>query len=351
MSIQSKLLRIAGVVLALWLAVRYVLPIAAPFLLGALLSWAAEPGVRFLRRRLHWKRLAAVGVCVTVTLLLFAGLLSVVGAVAVRELGAVAKLAPSIGQTVEQSLVGLEDVLLTWADRAPDTVRTALISSVTNTFRNGTALVEQVTGKLPGMVAGLVGKFSRGALTVGTGILAGFMISARLPLIKRKARAMLPKRWKQEILPALSRVRHTFSRWLLAQLKLMGITWLIVSAGFLLLGVRWGILWAGAVALVDAVPVLGTGTVLVPWALVSFLQGDTLRGLGLLAIFGASWLARSVLEPRLVGKSLGLDPLLSLAAFYAGFRLWGIPGMILAPVSAALIKGLLESGKPFTNNS
>jgi sporulation integral membrane protein YtvI len=222
---------------------------------------------------------------------------------------------------------------------------------VTNTFRNGTALVEQVTGKLPGMVAGLVGKFSRGALTVGTGILAGFMISARLPLIKRKVRAMLPKRWKQEILPALSRVRHTFSRWLLAQLKLMGITWLIVSAGFLLLGVRWGILWAGAVALVDAVPVLGTGTVLVPWALVSFLQGDTLRGLGLLAIFGASWLARSVLEPRLVGKSLGLDPLLSLAAFYAGFRLWGIPGMILAPVSAALIKGLLESGKPFTNNS
>lgn len=346
-----KLLWTGGAVLALWLAARYILPIAVPFLLGAVLSWAAEPGVRFLRKKLHWRRLPAVGVCVSVTLLLFAGALSVVGAVAVREMGAVAKLAPDIGQTVGDGLVVLEDVLISWADRAPDNIRTMLISSLTDTFQNGTALVKQVTGKLPGVVANLVGKFSRGALTLGTGILAGFMISARLPVLKQKAQSLMPQRWKQELLPALRRVRHTFGRWLCAQLKLMGITWLIVAAGFLLLGIRWGLLWAAAVALVDAVPVLGTGTVLVPWAVVSFLQGDTLRGVGLLAIFGASWLARSVLEPRLVGKSLGLDPLLSLAAFYAGFRLWGIPGMILAPVSAALIKGLLESGKPFTNNS
>ena len=113
----------------------------------------------------------------------------------------------------------------------------------------------------------------------------------------------------------------------------------------MLLGISRGILWAALVALVDAVPVLGTGTVLVPWALVRFLQGDVMQGAGLLAVFGLSWLVRSVLEPRIVGKSLGLDPLISLIAFYVGFKLWGIPGMILAPMAAAMTKSLIDNSQ------
>lgn len=95
----------------------------------------------------------------------------------------------------------------------------------------------------------------------------------------------------------------------------------------------------------DAVPVLGTGTVLVPWSLIRFLQGDAVQGAGLLVIFALAWLLRSVLEPRIVGRSLGLDPLISLAAFYVGFQVWGIPGMILAPMAAALIKSLIDNSQ------
>ena len=78
--------------------------------------------------------------------------------------------------------------------------------------------------------------------------------------------------------------------------------------------------------------ILGTGTVLVPWSVVSFLQGDTPRALGILGIYITAALTRSMLEPKLLGQHLGLDPLVTLIALYIGYRLWGVGGMLLAPV-------------------
>ena len=82
----------------------------------------------------------------------------------------------------------------------------------------------------------------------------------------------------------------------------------------------------------DTLPVLGTGTVLLPWSLVCFLQGDPPRALGLVSTYVVVTLTRSMLEPKFLGRHLGLDPLTTLVALYIGFRLWGIGGMILAPV-------------------
>ena len=341
-------LPVLGIGILAWLAVRYLLPLTVPLLLGGVIALAAEPGVRWLQKKLRFPRGGAVGICVSVTLILFAGLLSMLGAATVRELGSAAKLAPAVGQTVGDGLHLLEDWLVGMADRAPDAVRPMLIQTVLNTFQDGTTLVKQVTDKLPSAVANFVGWLSRGALAVGTGVLAGFMISARLPKIKAWLRSRLPETWREKYGLALRGIKRTFGGWLKAQLKLMGVTWAVVSLGFVLLGIPFGPLWAALVALVDSVPVLGTGTVLVPWAIVSFLQKNSLRGIGLLVTYAAAWVLRSVLEPRLVGKSLGIDPLVSLAAFYAGYKLWGVAGMILAPMAAALCKGLTQQ---FTNNS
>ena len=81
-----------------------------------------------------------------------------------------------------------------------------------------------------------------------------------------------------------------------------------------------------------ALPMLGTGTVLVPWGILAMLQGDTALGFGLIAMYVFTALTRSVLEPRMLGRQLGLNPLITLAALYVGYQLWGILGMILAPV-------------------
>ena len=80
---------------------------------------------------------------------------------------------------------------------------------------------------------------------------------------------------------------------------------------------------------------LGSGTVLIPWTLLLLIQGQYGQALGMGLLYLAAVVVRSVLEPRLVGRQLGLDPLVTLAAFYAGYRLWGILGMILAPICAA----------------
>ena len=92
----------------------------------------------------------------------------------------------------------------------------------------------------------------------------------------------------------------------------------------------------------DAFPILGTGTVLLPWALVSLLGGNKVQALGLASIYVAISLSRSVLEPKLLGSHLGLDPLVTLAALYAGYKLWGFGGLILAPVLAVAAVQLLR---------
>lgn len=334
---------------AIFLGVRYLLPISVPFLLGGLIALSAEPGVRLLEKKLSWRRAPASGLCVSLTLLLLLTVVSVIGAVAVRELGTVARFAPQLAQTIGSGLAVLEDTMLTVAGKAPDNLRPMLTRAVTNTFQDGTTLLNGMTEKLPGMVAGVMGWLSQGVLTAATTVLAGFMISARLPRIRAWIRRQLPQAWKDSVLPALKQTKHTFGKWIGAQCKLMLITFAVVGLGLTFLGIPYGILWGGLIALVDAVPILGTGTVMVPWAVISFLQGNSARGIGLLLVFGSAWLTRNLLEPRLIGKSLGLDPLLALVSFYGGLKLWGLPGMLLLPIAAALAKSLLQKG--FSGNS
>jgi len=146
----------------------------------------------------------------------------------------------------------------------------------------------------------------------------------------------------RKVLPVLKRIKTAIGGWLKAQLMLAGLCFVIVCGGFLLLRIPYAPIWAVLTALVDAIPILGTGTVLLPWALVCLLQGQTVRAIGLLGTYVAAMLSRSALEPRLVGRQLGLDPLVTLAALYAGFRLWGIGGMLLSPVICVAV---LEAGR------
>ena len=189
----QKLLCIGLIALSLWLGVRYLLPVAIPFLLGTLIAFSAEPGVQLLEKKLKWRRFPASALCVSLTLLLFLTVLSVLSAAAVRELGKLGQLAPMLGQAVDQGLYSLEDTLLTVADKAPDSIRPALTRTVLNTFQDGSALLDKATAQIPGAVAGVVGWLSKGILTLITAVLSGFMISARLPRLRSFFRKYIPK--------------------------------------------------------------------------------------------------------------------------------------------------------------
>ena len=332
-----------GAFAALWLSCRYLLPVVLPFVLGGGIALAAEPLVAVGVKRLKMPRPLAAGVGVGATLLGILALGTLVGAVAVRELGNLAGNLPALGETARQGMVLVQDWLVELSFQAPEELQPMLQRSAVEFFDDGTVLLRQVTQRIPAAVGSALGTLGSGAIGVGTGLLAAFLISARLPRLKEAVKARLPESWHQKYLPGLLRMRKALGGWFKAQFKLAAVTYGVVTVGFVLLGVPYGPAWAALVALVDAVPVLGTGTVLIPWAVVWLLQGEQLRGLGLLAVYAVAAVLRAVLEPRLVGKHLGLDPLATLAALYIGYRLWGFLGLLLTPILASAAKSLVTA--------
>ena len=330
-----------AITLAVGLAVRYLLPLLAPFLLGLAVALLAEPIVATLAKR--WKRGWAAGLGVSLTLALLGVIVTFVGAVAVQQLGRVARQMPQLADSADQALTALQDSLTQLAQQAPERLRPRLQQAVLELTGDGTELTRQLAGQLPGVLTSALGTVGNGALGVGTGVVSAYLISGRLPTLKAGISARLPDSWREKTLPAIRRVKVALLGWLKAQLKLCAVTWGIVSVGFLLLKVPGAIGWAAVVAFVDAIPILGTGTVLVPWAVVCFVRRESSRAIGLLCVYGVAAAARTVLEPKLVGKQLGLDPLTTLLALYLGFRFWGIPGLLLTPILASAAKTIWDS--------
>lgn len=320
----------AAALIAVWLAGKYLLPLLLPFLLGAVLAALAEPIVR--RLSAHVPRGAAAGIGVAAVLLLLFGALALLGSLAVRELGVLAGAVPQMAEAVRSGAQSLEDFLLALAGNAPDGLNSLLTRTVLRLFGSGSTLLDHLLSRLPGVLGGVLGQLPNGAVGVGTGLISAFLISARLPRLRGWMQHRLPEEWKSRVVPLLHHVRSAAGAYLKAQAKLLLVTFGIVLVGLLLLQIPYAPLCAAGIAVVDAIPILGTGTVLLPWALVSLLQGSPARAIGLLGIYAASALTRSMLEPRLVGRQLGLDPLVTLVCLYIGYRLWGFAGLLIAPV-------------------
>lgn len=323
-----------------WLGVKFLLPIALPFALGLMFALLAEPGVKFLCNRLRFPRAAASALTVSTGFIMIFALVWLLGAVAYRELTVLASGLPSFFEQVSGTVSNVRDWALNMVSRAPDGISQGMMRIVTDFFANGDMLLEKAASGALGMAGNIMGGIPGGALLIATAIISSFMISAQLPSLKERLRGRLSRQRLQKWVHALHRVKGAAGGWLKAQVKLSGVTLLIVGAGFLLLRVGNPLFWAIITAVVDAVPMLGTGTILIPWCLWCFVQGDSVRALGLLGLYVTAMMTRSVLEPKLVGRQLGLNPLLTLLTLYAGYQLWGIPGMIFAPILTVTVRQL-----------
>ncbi|HEX3029149.1 MAG TPA: sporulation integral membrane protein YtvI [Clostridia bacterium] len=134
-----------------------------------------------------------------------------------------------------------------------------------------------------------------------------------------------------------------------ALLILMAVTFTILCIGFLTIGVKYALMTALFICLVDALPILGTGTIMIPWALYEFLTGQKRLGLYILVIYGVVVLVRQLIEPKVVGKQIGVHPLLTLLAMYAGLKFLGVLGMFAGPIIAMVLKSILEGAFKDTN--
>lgn len=334
-----EVLALISGVLALWFLGKFLFKLLFPFLLGWLIARMAEPAVRALSRKLP--RGAAAGIGVSLTLLLSAGILSALGALAVKELTAFAYALPDIHETLQKGILSLQDLLISLCSRAPDGLQGLLIRGVLDTFDSGSAAFQRAAGEVLQSLGSFMGTIPGKAMSFATALTAAYLVSARLPRLRKLPERILPERWHSQYAPAIHRIRHALGCWFLAQGKLSAVVCLICLAGFLILRIPFAPMWAVLTSLVDAVPMLGTGTVLIPWAIAEFLGGGKSTAVGLLIIYGCAFVTRTVLEPRFVGRHLGLDPLLSLLFFYLGYRFWGLGGMILFPILAAAVRSVL----------
>lgn len=148
-------------------------------------------------------------------------------------------------------------------------------------------------------------------------------------------------RWLKSYLEFLREdAKRLVGGYFLAQFRIMFVVAAVLAVGFFVLGVEYGLVFAVLIALLDFLPVLGTGTILGPWALVKLLSGEYAFAAGLVLLYLLTQVVRQVIQPKIVGDTMGLPPLTTLFLLYLGFKIQGIAGMILA-VPVGLLAGSL----------
>ncbi|MBO5938669.1 MAG: sporulation integral membrane protein YtvI [Clostridia bacterium] len=192
---------------------------------------------------------------------------------------------------------------------------------------------------------GLVRGTPKALVTVIVTVLACFYLSMDYEGLRDRLISLFPTHTAHRLDGIRQKAGVAVRRFLRAYLLLMLLTFSEVFVGLMILGKSYAFLLALLVAFVDILPVLGAGTVLVPWAVVSILLKNYYFGFGLLVLFGVVTIVRQIAEPHLVGGSLGIHPLVSLLFLFAGLELFGFFGMILGPATALILKEILLPDK------
>lgn len=318
---------------ALWLILRYLLPVVLPVCIGYALAawirklgrWAANhtggKGIGPVGERIGGMTLAAV-LCVV---LLWGGTKGI------------AVLAGQAAELVEQA-AGLWN----W-DALPDWIRTRVPEGLADQIGSGvTALVEKGAGWLAGAAGNLLSALPGAALAVFVTVASVFYWLADRDAILSSAKSMLPESlrnrirthpWRQKLTAGIREMGGNAAAYLKAQISLGAVVFLVLSAGLSLLGIPGQMAWAMLTALADLLPLLGAGIILLPWAVFSLLTGQTVRGIGLTVLWLTVWLLRQWLEPKFTARALGVHPYIMLTGMYIAYRLAGIPGMIAGAVA------------------
>lgn len=334
----AKLVCAAAVTTAVVLGVKYLWGVLLPFALAWVLSLAIDPVARRLGARTGVPR----GVWAVLLLLIaIGGLIAACcagAARAVRELQEL--LAALIGRGTAADGAGT-DLLDRLASVLAPQWREALYEWGHDLAERALSeVVGALSAALPSLAASLLGALPSAALFVLVTVISGFYFCLEPGLVGRSITACLPSKLASRLPSWRARVRAVSFRYLRAYLLLLCVTFSALLVGFLILRVRYALLLSLAVAVVDLLPVLGVGTVLIPWAVVLLLRRQFYQGFGLLILYAAVTVLRQVVEPRLIGKSLGLHPLAALVAGYAGWRWFGVLGMALGPIAATALKAL-----------
>lgn len=307
-----------------------------PFVIGWVVAMIANPLVRFLEKKIRIVRRHSSMVLIVGVLALVIFGLYFLGSRGLKEMVLFVRALPGLYAEVQ------EDVAAAYAEL--EQVLTFLPPEVKDSFGQ---VIEQLGAYIGGFLQDLAA--SAGGAVARTlpdvlvhtivVLLSSYLFLAEHDVIVQRIKEVMPGAVKRYAGLIKKDVRKVIGGYFMAQFKIMFVVALVLMGGLMLLGVHYWEVLAVAIAILDFLPMFGTGTVLIPWAAVKLFAGDFAYAAGLGLLYVLSQAVRQIIQPKIVGDSMGLPPLTTLFFLFLGYRLRGLAGMILAvPVGLIFIK-------------
>ena len=320
---------ILGVTLALYLFIKHVFLAVLPFLIGWFVAFAIRPIAAYLSPRVKI-RVGIIRVILTaLSVLAITALISLgVWALSREVWGLITRLGEDDGE--------LYGIISSFLD--PAGILGRIFGELGEYVADGIyKLAISLISALAGGISSLAMLVPKGLLFILVSVIASIYFSLDLERINRAVKSLLPKGAYSVAVKLKDGFLSAFTRYVRSYIILLVITFFEMLLGLALLRAPYPLIMAGVIAVLDLLPVIGVGTVLIPWGVWALFSGNAGLGIGVLVLFAVHTVLRQMLEPRIVGKNLGVHPLLTLVFIYSGYSLFGFVGLILVPVFTVLV--------------
>ena len=314
-----------------YLSMRYVLPLLLPFLIAFFVGLAVKKPAAFLSEK---TKLPEKGWSLLLTVSVISGLLVLMGFGVYR-----------LSIEVWHFLEGLGEEPPTLEGTGGIFGREGIVGGLISGFGEEVAegiysLLIKLLGSLGSFLSGVIASVPRVALGSLITLIASIYFALDIGKITGALLNILPERIREGAVKVSHRLLDVGIKYARSYLILMLITFLIILAGFLILRVPYAVLLSMGVSVLDVLPVIGVGTVLIPWSVVELIRGNIALSVGLLVLYLVNLVIRQLVEPRIVGKHLGVHPVLTLFLLYVGYSLFGIAGLLLVPLATVVVKSI-----------
>ena len=330
------LLVIGGTILGVLLFFKSILYIA-PFIIAFALSSFMEPLIKFLMKRAKLNRKASALISLLLFMLMFSLLLAFLISKVYQEAQSLYKLMPdyttNIYNNINKYISRASEIYLKLPDKA--------IESIEGMIANLTSSVSEMGSSFAKSLVNTAISIPQAIIFVIITILSTFFMAADKDKIYDYIRTNIPEEWVDKVVSIKDDMFAALFGYIRAQLILMSITFVELSVGFAIIGVRQNILLGLLISIIDALPILGTGGVLIPWAIYNFITRDIRMGISLIILYGVVLVVRQLIEPKVLGQQIGLHPLATLLSMYVGLRVFGYAGMIIGPITLLLLKNII----------
>lgn len=337
---QKRILLFVIVVVSVVAGVFIVFRLAfflLPFLIAFALSSLMEPVIKFFTNKLHISRKIVAPVALLLLLAIIA-LLTVLGVLRlIDEIKNLITVAPGFLSNLYAQILELMNKGSEYIEWMPEEITANLGSVISNLSSTITNFGKTV---VKGAFITAISLPEAVIFTIITTLATFFMLKDRHK-IASALRRQLPESWINRLLSIKKDLFSAIFGYLRAAMILMVITFTELLIGLSIIGVEYALLLAVLIAVIDALPVLGAGGVLIPWSLYSFVTGDIRMGVSILILYVVVLVIRQTVEPKVVGHQIGVYPLLTLLAMYTGLKLIGFAGLIIGPITFLLIRNIL----------